>query len=151
MRTEKRYAVINDLQGGDFGMYRLYTIEQWREQAIEWADSDEHYGVVEELKTLKKEDIIDYISEFWELQFAEININRWTWDNKANELVLYNESNNKLKELFIIKNFTQQDYDKLSNNDTKCLEQIIERLNKDWQSCYWTSEENWAVKTTIYD
>ena len=91
MRTEKRYAVINDLQGGDFGMYRLYTIEQWREQAIEWADSDEHYGVVEELKTLKKEDIIDYISEFWELQFAEININRWTWDNKANELVLYNQ------------------------------------------------------------
>lgn len=151
MEIEKRYAVIEDLQGSDFGMYRLYTIEQWREQAMEWADSDEHYGVVEELKTLKKEDVIDYISEFWTLQFAEININRWTWDNKTNELVLYNESNNKLKELFIIKNFTQQDYDKLSNNDTKCLEQIIERLNKDWLSSCWTSEENWKIKTTIYN
>lgn len=31
MEQIKRYRVIEDLQGGDFGMYRDYTVEQWRE------------------------------------------------------------------------------------------------------------------------
>lgn len=144
MEQEKLYAVINDYQGGGFGMYRLYTIEQWREQAIEWADADEFDGTIKELKELPAKQVIDYIAEFWSLGFAEIDINKWTWDNKKNELVLYNETDNTLKELFVIKNFTQQDYDNLPNEDNECLKAIIERLNEKWITSY-------SVKTTIFD
>lgn len=29
----KKYRVTEDLQGGEFGMYRDYTLKEWREQA----------------------------------------------------------------------------------------------------------------------
>lgn len=71
MKEQKKYKVIRDCQGGEFGMGRNYTIEQWREQAIEWADSDENDGLIRELKKLPKKEIIDTISEIWQLEFAE--------------------------------------------------------------------------------
>ena len=71
---EKMYKVVADLQGGNFGMYRIQTIEDWREQAIEWADMDEHDGIVEELKNLPLDEVIDYIAEFWQLEFKEVDI-----------------------------------------------------------------------------
>lgn len=144
MEQEKLYAVTNDYQGGEFGMNRLYTIEQWREQAIDWAEADEFDGTIKELTELPTEQVINYISEFWGLDFTEININKWTWDNKTNELVLYNETENKLKELFVIKYFTQKDYDNLPKEDNECLKAIIERLNEKWLTGY-------SVKTTIFD
>ena len=144
MGQEKLYAVTNDYQGGEFGMNRLYTIEQWREQAIDWAEADEFDETIKELKELPTEQVINYISEFWGLDFTEININKWTWDNKTNELVLYNETGNTLKELFVIKNFTQRDYDNLPKEDNKCLDAIIEKLNEKWLMGY-------SVKTTIFN
>ena len=74
MTMNKMYKVVRDLQGGEFGMYRIQTIEDWREQAIEWADMDEHDGIVEELKRLPLDEVIDYIAEFWQLEFKEIDI-----------------------------------------------------------------------------
>lgn len=149
MEQEKLYAVINDYQGGGFGMYRLYTIEQWREQAMEWADSDEADETMEELKNLPAEQVIDYIAEFWGLGFAEIDINKWTWDNKKNELVLYNETDNTLKELFVIRNFTQRDYDNLPKEDNECLKAILERLNNNWWGQGLSDRD--LVETTIFD
>lgn len=149
MEQEKLYAVTNDYQGGEFGMYRLYTIEQWREQALEWADTDEADEIMEELKNLPAEQVIDYIAELWSLGFAEIDINKWTWDNKKNELVLYNETDNALKELFVIKNFTQRDYDNLPKEDNECLKAILERLNNDWWGQGWTDSD--LVGTTIFN
>lgn len=69
---EKYYIVINDLQGGNFGMGRIYTIRGWKNQAIEWAESDENDLLIEELKKLPKDKIIDYISFTWEIEFKEI-------------------------------------------------------------------------------
>lgn len=69
---EKRYRVSADLQGGDFGMGRIYTVEQWREQAIDWADMDEHDGLIETLKALPKDEVLDEIAEFWQLEFEEV-------------------------------------------------------------------------------
>lgn len=149
MEQEKLYAVINDYQGGGFGMYRFYTIEQWREQAMEWADSDEADETMEELKNLPAEQLIDYIAEFWGLGFAEIDINKWTWDNKKNELVLYNETDNTLKELFVIRNFTQRDYDNLPKEDNECLKAILERLNNNWWGQGLSDRD--LVETTIFD
>lgn len=149
MEQTKLYAVTNDYQGGEFGMYRLYTIEQWREQALEWADTDGFDGTIKELKELEQEQVIDYIAENWSLGFTEITINKWTWDYNKNELVLYNETDNKLKELFVIKNFTQRDYERLPNEDNKCLEAIIERLNENWWGQGWYDSD--LVETTIFN
>lgn len=69
---EPIYRVVEDLQGGEFGMGRDFTIEEWREQAIEWAEMDEHYGIIETLKVMKKDNVIDFISEIWALRFEEV-------------------------------------------------------------------------------
>ena len=112
----------------------------------EWADWDDMYGIMKELKKLPLKQIVDYVSEFWDLRFKQININKWLWDNKTNEMVLYTKQNNELKELFIIKDFTEHDYKQLPKNDNECLSKIIDRLNKDW--CRYSTDNK--VETKIY-
>ena len=69
----KRYRVIEDLQGDEFGMYRDFTVEQWREQAIEWATMDDNDDVVDRLNKLPSEQVLDYIADFWQIVFAEVD------------------------------------------------------------------------------
>lgn len=69
----EKYKVINDLQGGTFGFDRIYTIEEWREQAIEWADMDENDDLIDYLYCLKPEKVIDCIAEIWQLEFEGVN------------------------------------------------------------------------------
>lgn len=74
----KKYRVINDLQGADFGMGRDYTLEEWREQAIEWADMDENDGLIKLLKNTPRKELLDTIAEFWQIEFAEVkDILKW--------------------------------------------------------------------------
>lgn len=70
--NEARYRVVADLQGGEFGMGRDYTIEQWRKQAIEWADMDENDGLAETLADLPRDEVLDFISNMWELKFRKV-------------------------------------------------------------------------------
>lgn len=77
---EKRYRVVNDLQGGEFGMGRDFTIEEWREQAIEWADSDENDDLIDYLYCLKPEKVIDCIAEIWQLEFEQIDVYNYQYD-----------------------------------------------------------------------
>ena len=58
----------------------------------------------------------------------KFEINKWCWDGLKNEIVLYNENNNGLQELAIVKNFTESDYKKLPQEDNKCLDMIIKKL-----------------------
>ena len=146
MNYKKRYIAI-DSQGGEFGENRLYTLKEWKEQAIDWANLDDLAELVKDLKKQPLKEIINYISEIWGLEFRQVKINKWCWDDKTNELVLYNTQNNKLKELFVIKYFTEYDYKQLPKNDNDCLDKIIDRLNKDWQC--WYSTDN-KVETEIY-
>lgn len=88
MEKELRYFVSKDLQGGDFGMHRLYTIEEWREQAKEWADLEDMGAVYDHLCELPKEDVIDFIADFWELEFRETTFTK-EYINQA--LSRYNE------------------------------------------------------------
>lgn len=67
----KKYRVVNDLQGGEFGMGRDYTIQEWREQANEWLDMD---GSEEDFMELVADnEVIDYIAEYWDLEFLEVS------------------------------------------------------------------------------
>jgi hypothetical protein len=114
----KYYIVIEDLQGGEFGMGVNYTEEQWREKALEWAEMDENDGLVETLKNLSTDKIIPLIEDFWGLAFKELteeenaiftqavkdhrelnNIVQ-TWSKSISDLYVYLKGHNLDNELF---------------------------------------------------
>ena len=70
---EKKYICINDLQGGEFAVGYSMTVEEWRGQAMEWAEKDNIEETIEELEKLKENEVIDYIREIWELEIVESN------------------------------------------------------------------------------
>ena len=74
---QKKYIVIRDYQGGEFGMYRDYTAKEWGEQAFTWADSDGWENPEEcLLENFKNEkELIDYIQEMWDVEIVELNKN----------------------------------------------------------------------------
>lgn len=70
---EKRYRVVADYQGGEFGFYRDLTVEQWRVQATEWANVDDNDELYDITKNLKDSEVIDFIAENWDLEFVEVS------------------------------------------------------------------------------
>lgn len=71
VKDKTRYYVSYDFQGGEFGMYRNYTVKQWQKQALEWCYADDNYGLAEDIFNLKYDDILPYISMIWELEFKK--------------------------------------------------------------------------------
>lgn len=71
MKKEKLYACVEDLQGCDWAVGDIETIEGWRERAIEWADMDENEDLIKELQKCAKKNVIAFISNIWELKFEE--------------------------------------------------------------------------------
>lgn len=65
------YIVVRDKQGGEFGMHRAYTAEEWSEQAMEWASQDGSEDVDSwALKNYKSEhDLMCDIACVWDLEF----------------------------------------------------------------------------------
>lgn len=68
---EKKFMCIKDLQNGNFGVGYSMTIEEWRGQAMEWAENDEDSETYEELEKLDTSEVLDYIREIWELEIVE--------------------------------------------------------------------------------
>lgn len=73
----KRYRVVRDLQGGEFGMGRDYTIKEWTQQARDWCwadDNDELDNVLERMDKEGESDnnILDLISDIWQIEFEEV-------------------------------------------------------------------------------
>lgn len=76
-----RYRVVRDLQGGEFGMGRDYTAEEWLEQAVAWRDGD-GWGDDEReeyikfwrriIKDGREQELIDYIADIWSLEFEKV-------------------------------------------------------------------------------
>lgn len=69
----KRYKVVQDLQGGSFGVDRNFTLKEWREQAIQWANMDEDFTLARRLERyeIKNKDLLPFIASWWSLEFAE--------------------------------------------------------------------------------
>jgi hypothetical protein len=77
----KKYRVVEDYQGGSFGMDRDFTAEEWLEQMAEWQDAD---GCDDEdiknsvaywqkkIEDGEEQDLIDYIAEVWTIRFEEV-------------------------------------------------------------------------------
>ena len=68
---EKKFMCIKDLQNGNFGVGYSMTIEEWRGQAMEWAENDGDSETYEELVELDTSEVLDYIREIWELEIVE--------------------------------------------------------------------------------
>lgn len=79
----KVYYVTCDRQGGSFGMGRLYTAYEWLEQAVDWSVADGMesedlfeftYRWLHEINNGNEQELIDYISDMWEIDLEEGNI-----------------------------------------------------------------------------
>ena len=68
---EKKFMCIKDLQNGNFGVGHCMSIEEWRGQAMEWAENDGDSETYEELEKLDTSEVLDYIREIWELEIVE--------------------------------------------------------------------------------
>lgn len=74
----KKYKVVEDLQGETFAMFnrdgteRIQTIEEWRETALDWADSDYLEALCKTLKRLPRKKVIGFIAETWAIVFEEV-------------------------------------------------------------------------------
>lgn len=73
---EKKYECVEDLQGTDWCIGEVDTIEGWRQRAITWVEYeafDNYENLIEEIKSLPKEKVLDYITDFYQIAFKEVN------------------------------------------------------------------------------
>lgn len=79
-----RYRVVKDLQGGEFGTGRDYTLEQWCKQALEWCYIDENDELAEFLYRYYKEctdkQLLAFIGEIWALEFKKVRKDKKNFD-----------------------------------------------------------------------
>lgn len=69
---ETKYVVVHDYQQGSFGTGRAYTVKEWREQAIEWADADGNEELVEAAKKLKDNHVMAFVGDIWQIEFGKL-------------------------------------------------------------------------------
>lgn len=84
----KRYRVIRDLQGGEFGMGRDYTATEWLQQAREWCEADDNTDLDNVLERMQKEgardeDILELVSDIWQIEFAPVHKIEVNGESKA--------------------------------------------------------------------
>jgi len=68
------YKVVEDRQGGEFGMYRVYNTKQWVHQALEWLDSDDEFPCDKpfiDFLVSGGEKVIAEIDDFWDITFKK--------------------------------------------------------------------------------
>lgn len=70
---KEKFICINDLQGGEFAVGCVMTIEEWRERAMFWADSDSNEELFRSVKKLPKKEVVDFIQDIWDLKIISVN------------------------------------------------------------------------------
>ena len=110
-----RYRVVKDLQGGEFGMGRDFTIEQWRKNALEWCYSDGNHELAEELYKLPQEEVIEFISLLWSLEFKKVRK-----DKKIDQSDIEAYEDETLDEFYHTRfDYTQEDEDEINESIEK--------------------------------
>lgn len=72
--NKQLYKCIKDLQGSDFCVGIMENENEWRNRAIEWEINN--YNVQSTIETLNKlagQELIDFISEMYDLKIVPIN------------------------------------------------------------------------------
>ena len=92
----RQWYVIEDRQGGEFGMYRLYTAEEWLDQVVEWLESDgafdEDDNPEEDFRAYwgqvikeNPQEFIDYVDDLWEITMVEQGVDGHDYDTEFPE------------------------------------------------------------------
>lgn len=69
----KNYICIRDFQGGNFAVGSIENIEGWQERALGWCEADDNEELYRDLYNTGKKQVINFISELWELELVEID------------------------------------------------------------------------------
>lgn len=118
---EKKFMCIKDLQNGNFGVGHCMSVEEWRGQAMEWAENDGDSETYEELEKLDTSEVLDYIREIWEIEIVES-------DDLA-ENILFEISN-------VIDDYSRE-YDKLEDEkEKKRIRDIVKGLEETREIIY---------------
>ena len=68
----KKYECIKDLQGASWFVNSIFTLEEWRELAKEWANNDGLDEVEKTLEELPENEIMEFIADIWQLEFRTV-------------------------------------------------------------------------------
>ena len=63
------FKCVDDLQGGAFQLGKTCSIEAWRARFLQYAFDEELEEIIEPLKKLSDDKIMDFIAEVWQLTF----------------------------------------------------------------------------------
>lgn len=93
----KVYKCVKDLQGGKWCVGTLAPIELWRQKAIWWVVDEGFTGyeeIVKEIENLPQDKVIDFIADFWQLEFDEgyeVSYEFFTYDSDIASFTLINK------------------------------------------------------------
>lgn len=63
------FKCVDDLQGGAFQLGKTCSVEAWRARFLQYAFDEELEEIIEPLKKLSDDKIMDFIAEVWQLTF----------------------------------------------------------------------------------
>lgn len=63
------FKCVDDLQGGRFQVGKTCSVEAWRARFLQYAFDEELEEIIEPLKKLSDDKIMDFIAEVWQLTF----------------------------------------------------------------------------------
>lgn len=72
----KLYINVEDYQGGTWALGQVGTIQEWKEMALSWCDSDENWEMYDFIEKHKNNvALLDYISDYWSIKIVEFDEN----------------------------------------------------------------------------
>lgn len=70
------YININDYQGGTWALGQVGTIQDWKEIALEWCDSDESWEMYDYIEQHENnEELLGEISCHWDIEIVKFDEN----------------------------------------------------------------------------
>ena len=67
------YECVEDYQGTGFFVGHIMTADMWRDFALEWCNLDNFSEeTISTLKRLQNQELMDYISDIWEIGFKKV-------------------------------------------------------------------------------
>lgn len=61
------YINVHDNQGTGWALGRILTLKDWRDQAIDWADTDCNEELKEAVINARDDEVLDFISDIWDI------------------------------------------------------------------------------------
>ena len=156
----RQWYAIEDRQtpGDEFGMHRLYTAEEWLDQAIDWLESDNAFDESEdddspwqspekfreiwgkEIKT-NPEELIKFIDSYWEITMVEQGVDGHDYNTDFPE-----DDEDDIEGCSVTGSSNNPFYDKLSDKDKKFVKETEKKMANEVQDINPGNIYEYAVK-----